>query len=141
MHHITRRLLTFSKKAFYSQSGRHLQVSRLSPFILLPLSRGCLHHRHDAGADRLGQHGPDVLATRQVAWQGTSHEGRSPATGPPPCLSIEPLSGLAWPVTRCQASGRPKLSTRPPIASTGPEAASVCSHLLKATECHAARIE
>jgi hypothetical protein len=104
MHHITRRLLTFSKKAFYSQSGRRLQVGRLSPFILLPLSRGCLHHRHDAGADRLGQHGPDVLATRQVAWQGTSHEGRSPVPGPPLCLSIEPLSGLAWPVTRCQAS-------------------------------------
>ena len=31
---------------------------RLSPFILLPFWRCGLHHRHDAGADRLKQVGP-----------------------------------------------------------------------------------
>lgn len=119
-----------------------MQVGRLSPFILLPLSRGCLHHRHDAGADRLGQHGPDVLATRQVAWQGTSHEGRRSC---PRSASLFVHRAVERPGLACNAlpgvSGTSQISTRPPIASTGPEAASICSHLLKATECHAARIE
>ena len=72
----------------------------LSGFLPAP---GGLDHRQDAGAYRLGLRGPDVLANRQVAWQETSHEGRSPAGRPAPCLSIGLSRGLAWPVTHRRA--------------------------------------